>query len=57
MHQLFPLEDSDESIEVCFLYVYDAEAMDLVVVHFFLDHNVYDGFPAVNGERMANCID
>ena len=55
MKKLFPF-NANEPIEVRFIDVYHAEAVYFVIAGLLLDHNVYNGFPAIEGEAMPNSI-
>jgi hypothetical protein len=49
--------DAKESIEIGFIDVDNAKAVDLVVTRFLLDHHIDDCLPAVEGKPMADGIE
>ena len=55
MKKLFPF-NTNEPVEVRFIDVYHAEAVYFVIAGLLLDHNIYNGFPAIEGEAMPNSI-
>ena len=48
--------DSDEEVELGFVYMYYSEAVDLGVAWLLLYHDVHDGFPAFIGVAVGGCI-
>ena len=55
MEELFPFY-SDQAVEVGFVNMDHAEAVDFIVTRFFLDHDVHDGLPSIEGVAMADSV-